>query len=328
MWFEKLTGFKEDSSEYVRSNIELSNGIMTSLVNGNSFKYGRLEIPTLEALRNRIPLNSFNDRIRISEIVGNVQALHTDSENEGALFQVASQFNLLEMVSPRITPEEGVGIYEIDKTQGPACAVAAGAGTIFRNYFVEVNEQIGQSSKNQIDCLSDIGFALGNENSQLWSMKNGYAIAEETGLFNITKQLKAKNEIDYERLLGKLRIGIQFDTQVTLDNCKHTVSQAYCSALPVAYSQHSADLWTEFAKLILNATYEATFYAGLINYLNTGNNKIFLTLVGGGVFGNSNDWIISAIRRAVIKFSNTPLDISIVSYRSSKAHVRAFLNSI
>jgi hypothetical protein len=30
------------------------------------------------------------------------------------------------MVSPNITPEAGVGIYENDRTQGPACAVAAG----------------------------------------------------------------------------------------------------------------------------------------------------------------------------------------------------------
>jgi hypothetical protein len=36
------------------------------------------------------------------------------------------------MVSPRVTPEDGVGIYDLDRTQGPACAVAAGAGTIYR----------------------------------------------------------------------------------------------------------------------------------------------------------------------------------------------------
>ncbi|MCK5683507.1 hypothetical protein KAJ27_05280 [bacterium] len=51
------------------------------------------------------------------------------------MFQVASQFNLLEMVSPGVTPEEGVGRYEHDHTQGPACAIACGVGTIYRNYF-------------------------------------------------------------------------------------------------------------------------------------------------------------------------------------------------
>ena len=54
--------------------------------------------------------------------------MHGLPENRGALFQVASQFNMLEMVGPRVTPEEGVTRYEHDRTQGPACAMAAGRG--------------------------------------------------------------------------------------------------------------------------------------------------------------------------------------------------------
>jgi hypothetical protein len=52
--------------------------------------------------------------IRVSELVGDAKALHADSANAGAVFQVASQFNLLEMVSPSVTPEQGIGIYEND----------------------------------------------------------------------------------------------------------------------------------------------------------------------------------------------------------------------
>lgn len=48
-----------------------------------------------------------------------LQELHAE-------FQVASQFNLLEMISPRIAPEQGVGIYAGDSTQGSAGAIAAG----------------------------------------------------------------------------------------------------------------------------------------------------------------------------------------------------------
>jgi hypothetical protein len=65
--------------------------------------------------------------------------MHQRPENAGALFQVASQFNLLEMMSPSVTPEQGVTRYERDPTQGPACAVAAGAATIYRNYFAKVH---------------------------------------------------------------------------------------------------------------------------------------------------------------------------------------------
>lgn len=44
-------------------------------------------------------------------------------------------------------------------TQGPAYAIAAGAGTIYRNYLAVVNGQVGQSADTQIDCLADIGAA-------------------------------------------------------------------------------------------------------------------------------------------------------------------------
>ena len=64
-------------------------------------------------------------------MTGDVRALHGAPEHANALFQVASQFNLLEMVGPEVTPEDGVTRYQGDKTQGPACAIAAGAATIY-----------------------------------------------------------------------------------------------------------------------------------------------------------------------------------------------------
>lgn len=86
--------------------------------------------------------------------------MHRAPENVRALFQVASQFNLLEMVSPQVTPEDGVTRYQDDQTQGPACAIAAGAATIYRNYFVPVGGSYGQTTERQLDGLADIGVAL------------------------------------------------------------------------------------------------------------------------------------------------------------------------
>ena len=50
------------------------------------------------------------NRIAVREVVADVQALHADAANAGTLFQVASQFNLLEMTSPDLTPEQGYAI--------------------------------------------------------------------------------------------------------------------------------------------------------------------------------------------------------------------------
>ena len=78
--------------------------------------------------------------------------------------------------------------------------------------------------------------------------------------------------------------------------------------------------------MILEATYEATFYAALLNYERTGCNKLFLTLVGGGAFGNPMPWIIDAIKNALQKFAACPLDVRIVSYGRVKTSVERLVH--
>jgi hypothetical protein len=329
MWFEKLVGFKEENPEQVRANLRLENGKLISKINNKSYNYGSLEIPTLNDLRCLSPaIEDFSNYLNISEVVEDIQNLHTDPSNEDAIFQVASQFNLLEMVGPHVIPEIGVGIYENDFTQGPSCAIACGAGTIFRNYFIELGKQLGQTSNLQIDCLEELGNYLGNNDSKLWRMQNGYALATKEGLIKISNHLKSLDFKGFEELKGKLKVGIQWNTEVTISEKKINVSQIFCSALPIAYSKVEIDYWEEFAKLILKATYEATFYAALINYSKTGSRKLFLTLVGGGAFENEKSWILEAIENAIIKFKNTPLDINIVSYRNSDLMVTEFIHKI
>jgi hypothetical protein len=277
----------------------------------------------LAELRERVHASGHKSgKISVREVVANVQHLHTDVSNAGSLFQVASQFNLLEMVSPSYTPEDGVGIYENDRTQGPACAIAAGAGTIYRNYFAIVNGQTGQSANNQIDCLADIGAALGNTESRLWEMRNGYALASESGLVEIAQRLQNSSESELDRLRQLLRIGIQWNTQVTLNDSRHTVSQAYCSALPVRYSRHPSHLWAAFARLILEAAYEATICTAILNAMVHGNNRLFLTLLGGGAFGNEPDWIVGAIQRTSTLYKDVELNVAIVSYSSPNPYIQ------
>lgn len=216
MWFEELTGFKEENPEQVRANLEVKGDTLISKVNGAKYQYGRLEVASLAELKEQSPpLESYKSAIKVEEVVGNVQMLHQDASNNGAFFQAASQFNLLEMVGPRVTPEQGVGIYEYDHTQGPACAIACGAGTIYRNYFAEVNGRTGQTFDNQIDCLKDIGVELNNQDHNLWEMSNGYALSNPEGLKSVSQQIRGRSEPEYESLKEKLRIGIQWDTEVT-----------------------------------------------------------------------------------------------------------------
>lgn len=319
MWFKELTGFDEVSPERVKSNIIVNGKNLISKINNKTFQFGELEIISLENLRKQFVQLKSNGKITVSEIVADVQELHCDSNNQNALFQAASQFNLLEMIGPGITPERGIDRYENDYTQGPACAIACGAGTIYRNYFVSLNNEIGQTVSNQIDCLEDVGKELNNKKYDLWKVKNGYALVNQEGLLNINKQISSLTNSSRENLKGKLKIGIQWNTEVTISKEKQIVSQIYCSALPVAYSQIESYYWENFARVILEATYEATFYAAMINLEKTKSNKVFLTLVGGGAFGNHIDWILESLVKTIEKFKNVPLDVKIVSYGNSNA---------
>ena len=125
-WFEKLTGFRESGYDVTRSRLEVVGARLRSKINGQSYAVGVLETPSLKELRQRaqVALGNLAGSAKVSCVSGDVRTMHRDSANRNALFQVASQFNLLEMTGPDITPEEGVTRYSDDHTQGPACAIA------------------------------------------------------------------------------------------------------------------------------------------------------------------------------------------------------------
>jgi len=199
-------------------------------------------------------------------VTGDVRQMHHAPENVGALLQVASQFNLLEMVSPSVTPEDGVTRYQHDLTQGPACAIAAGAATIYRNYFVPVDGEEGQTAKRQLNGLAAVGDALSKDLNcdvnDLWQMRNGYADCKAGGLDAIAKRLKTLRPDKIDDLRGKLCIGVHQDVEVTDGDGgdpRRLVSQAFCSALPVAYYRdRPSSQWEPFATFVLEAAYEAT----------------------------------------------------------------------
>ena len=100
------------------------------------------------------------------------------------------------------------------------------------------------------------------------------------------------------------------------------MSQAFCSAVPVAYSHLDSGLWEPLARLVLEAAYEATFHAALLNRERTGSPKVLLTLLGGGAFGNRTGWIIDAIGRSLALMGGSGLEVKVVSYGSPSPDVQ------
>lgn len=338
-WFSRLTGFYEHSYASTQALLEVNGDTLRSKVNGRSFGIGQFEMVSLAELRARVAHVGQDQKSKrptcLSVVTGDVRQMHQQPEYANALFQVASQFNALEMVGPSVTPEMGVTRYENDRTQGPACAIAAGAATIYRNYFVPVGDQAGQTADRQLDGLADLGAALsqsiGCTVADLWHMQNGYALATPEGLKKISAHLLALDADERQALAGHLRVGLHSNVEVTdgpfpiEPQARQRVSQVFCSALPVAYSQLPARQWETFAQLVLDAAYEATLLAAVLNHRQGGSDRVLLTMLGGGAFGNATEWIHSAIERALAAVQDCGLDVLLVSYGEPTAQLKGLV---
>lgn len=326
-WFANLTGFREDDYHSTRSQLRVEGDELVSMVNGKRYGIGELTLPTLAELRARVEIPT-RQRSSVRCMTGDARAMHAEANLAGALFQVASQFNVLEMTGPSVTPEHGVTRYAGDPTQGPACAIAAGAATIYRNYFVPVNGQAGQTSDRQLDALAGLGAGLSarldRPVADLWTMSNGYALCTQAGLDAIGRLLAESSDEVRDEIRELLAIGLHRDVQATdVNEDRRVVSQAFCSALPVAYSGVARSAWEPFARLVLEATYEATMLAAVEQSVAGQSNIVLLTRVGGGAFGNDGAWIHDAIVRAISIVEHAGLDIRLVSRDSIPASSRA-----
>ena len=334
-WFARLTGFAEDGYAATRQRLAVDGDELVSRVNGRRYGIGQFTLPTVAELRARVN-PSRGQRSTVDALIGEARSLHSDPQFEGALFQVASQFNVLEMVSEHVTPEQGVTGYMYDGTQGPACSMAAGAATIYRNYFVPVGDQIGQTAERQIDALAGVGAVLaeltGLGAEELWTMSNGYALCTERGLRAIGVLLEGAPEQVRDRVRGELSIGLHRNVEVTdVDPgdsgapARRLVSQAFCSALPLGYSRLPQAAWAPFARVVLEGAYEATLLAAAEQARAGGSNIVLLTRVGGGVFNNHPGWIDAAIERAAGLVEDAGLDIRLVCHREVGPAVRGII---
>ena len=53
-WFEKLTGFRETTYDDTRAKLKVEGSQLHSLINGQSYDIGELELVSLQTLRERV----------------------------------------------------------------------------------------------------------------------------------------------------------------------------------------------------------------------------------------------------------------------------------
>ena len=338
-WFSQLFGFEEADYGKTQSLLKAEGDYLHILTDPpKRLRMGRLETPSLGELRLLCEHKSISGttsstkqkhtaQIRISNIAADARDLHLLPEADGAVIQMASQFNLLEMPAPSVSPEAGISGYIHDRTQGPACAMAAAAATLYRNYLVPVGDSFGQIRDRQVNALADLDRAIGIPGIE---MQNGYAMLKADTASAIGEYLTSLGTDAIDELRRQLRIGVHWGAGVTLPEAapNQSVTHALCSALPVAYNQAPVQVWEPFARLVLEATYEATLRAAVLNHQQTGNPRVYLTFVGGGVFGNRREWILDAMERAIHAVAEHPLEVFWVSYRSVQADVKTRVAAI
>mmetsp|Transcript_92600 Transcript_92600/g.163805 ORF Transcript_92600/g.163805 Transcript_92600/m.163805 type:complete len:459 (+) Transcript_92600:3-1379(+) len=327
-WFAKLFGFVEGhrSFEEVQAAFAVDGSTLYCKENRQSYNIGDFSCPTLAELRSLATALSDGSELRVRHTVtNNVAEDHIAPENKGALIQAASQFNCLEMTDASVSPEAGITGVMADATQGPACAVATAPALLYRNYLISVHdgrlgtkkpEGRGQTARMQLNNCRDLEeLLLRKTGQQFWEVRNGYLRSDSARLQRLSAWL------DDEKLRGELkeqlRIGVTWNAQVVSMGSApgQCVSQAWCSAVPagsigekcegVAPCTHRD--WEPLARLVLEATYEATLLAAIVNRGITGSRKVLLCMVGSGVFFNRTEWIVDAINAALRSLASTGL---------------------
>ena len=102
----------------------------------------------------------------------------------------------------------------------------------------------GQRGKHQLNLLTDVEAVLGNEKHGYWCVKNGYCMPSEEGdsMAKVTGRLDSEEGLE-ERVRSKLRVGVQWSTEVSSrsSSSSHQVCQVYASAVPVTYTVRMAN---------------------------------------------------------------------------------------
>eukprot|EP01062_Namystynia_karyoxenos_P002214 TRINITY_DN10784_c0_g1_i1.p1 TRINITY_DN10784_c0_g1~~TRINITY_DN10784_c0_g1_i1.p1 ORF type:complete len:405 (+),score=123.40 TRINITY_DN10784_c0_g1_i1:97-1311(+) len=351
-WFDHLAGFSEFADgeldlSTVHSSLELCSGVLRSAAHDRAYEAGQFEVARCGELRERVlrMLARPGSAVRRGAVTllhkaGDAMAEHADPANSGACFQVASQANCLESASRWHGPASGLTPIIGDFTQGPACALACGAGTISRRYLIDMPSGAqGQSVEDQLNLFGPLEHELGNDAEKFFTVHNGYATAagetpeqQAESLRRMRAAVQAGGADLAQRLRDSVCVGIQRRSEVVFAGRaefglipytgeKQLVTQVLCSA--VSFQDIPADhreLWGCVAREVLAGGYEATLWAAAAE----GIDRVQLTLVGGGAFANKREWIVDAISRACAALSEAgvQMQVTLLHYRAVDPAVR------
>jgi len=221
------------------------------------------------------------------------------------VFQVASNFNGIEAISESVHPEveNFTEKYSMDKTQGPAASISAGAAAIIRVHapFYNPKQEHStweQSRKYQINFMQKL--------SVHFPQQNGYiAFTGEEPKF---PKFQSR---DYYKMLLDVYMCYHQDCQVItgykdisgklakIHNSDQKIDQVFSAAINLfqgkfAKSNTEAPNSATKCRFVLESAYAGAYLEAIANK----RKILYLTLIGGGAFANKKEWILDAILTA------------------------------
>ena len=272
-----------------------ADGTATLVANGNQFNAGRFSTPSIGELKRRLSVTGETAHALTLSVFQGAHPL-TDigalqgSAGEGALFQVASQFNCLEAPGPGVVP---VADYVHDYTQGPRASVSAFPGTFLRHYAAPAGDgsRFVQTSERSINLLGDVF------DPTIASVHGGYltthGIVDRDALASVLTER-----------FDEIRVGLHDDVEVVYGFNwagpvvgARRIAQVFTSTIALGSYSSKAD--GEAIRIVRRQILRGAYVGTLLGAAALEKSTVVLTLIGGGVFANPRSDIWEAIEFAV-----------------------------
>jgi len=286
-WFKDATGFYESEWDYSEESLPDN-------IRKNMGKFNEISIMELKKLTQEYKINNDIPKLNVhirndynNEEYFDTSALQFNGPNN-AMYQVASNFNCIEVASEYVNPFSGKYLTRLmsDSTQGPSASGGAGYGAILRLLI---------HKKNPINLLN------------------------ETQLKPINGKLRyfdLKDIIDSD----SIKIGLHTDVRATYLRCSDNfeynpkgpiIDQVFTSTCICSNNKPN-----KLSEILLQSAYDGTYLAAIYRQ----SPKLVLTLIGGNMFMNSLQQIAEAIansHRKYAKYLNPKCEVVIPLYTKS-----------
>ena len=179
--------------------------------------------------------------------------------------------------------------------------------------FYETGKSIALSGQDKTgDCWVNFLEAITQ------SKENNLPTMSQAGYIKFKKNMRSPGEDDYK----KIKIGYHAQTAVTFGGRSGSSHEVIAPPYPIIdqvfaaaadFGATNSTLRTDphaqkWAQTILNAAYQGALHSAFIN----NRKKVFLTLMGGGVFDNDPTWICDAIGRMKNFIQESGLEVTLI----------------